>query len=51
MRCRGSEHPEEIRQLVECLEAVHYLREEEAVQALAAFLRQRLVAAAAATAV
>lgn len=44
-------HPEEIRQLVECLEAVHYLREEEAVQALAAFLRQRLVAAAAATAV
>ena len=44
-------HPGEIRQLVECLEAVHDLREEEAVEALAAFLRQRLAAAAAAAAV
>jgi len=38
-------HPEEIQYLVECLEAVHYLREEEAVRALAAFLRHRIVAA------
>ncbi len=37
-------HPEEMRYLVECLEAVHYLREEEAVQALAAFLRPRIAA-------
>jgi len=37
-------HPEEIQYLVECLEAVHYLREEEAVEALAAFLRQRIAA-------
>ena len=35
-------HPEEIEYLVECLEAAHYLREEEAVQALAAFLRHRI---------
>ena len=39
-------HPVEISYLVECLEAVHYLREDEAVEALAAFLRQRLAAAA-----
>jgi hypothetical protein len=37
-------HPEEMRYLVECLEAVHYLREEEAVEALAAFLRPRIAA-------
>jgi len=37
-------HPEEIRYLVECLEAVRYLREEEAVQAFAAFLRPRIAA-------
>ncbi len=37
-------HPGEIKYLVECLEAVHYLREEEAVEALAAFLRQRVAA-------
>jgi hypothetical protein len=37
-------HPDEIRYLVECLEAVHYLREDEAVEALAAFLRQRIAA-------
>jgi hypothetical protein len=37
-------HPEEIQYLVECLEEVHYLREEEAVQALAAFLRHRIAA-------
>ncbi len=37
-------HPEEMRYLVECLEAAHYLREDEAVQALAAFLRQRIAA-------
>ena len=35
-------HPEEINYLVECLEAVHYLRQEEAVEALASFLRQRI---------
>ncbi|MFA4964369.1 MAG: restriction endonuclease, SacI family [Thermoleophilia bacterium] len=37
-------HPDEIQYLVECLEAVHYLREEEAVGALAAFLRHRIAA-------
>lgn len=37
-------HPEEMRYLVECLEAVHYLCEDEAVQALAAFLRHRIAA-------
>lgn len=37
-------HPEEIRYLVECLEAAHYLREEEAVEALAAYLRHRIAA-------
>jgi len=37
-------HPEEIQYLVECLEEVHYLREEEAVQALAGFLRHRIAA-------
>jgi len=37
-------HPDEIQYLVECLEAVHYLREDEAVQALAAFLRHRIAA-------
>jgi len=35
-------HPEEIKYLVECLEAVHYLRQGEAVEALASFLRQRI---------
>ena len=37
-------HPEEIRYLVECLEAVHYLREDEALLALAAYLRDRIAA-------
>jgi hypothetical protein len=35
-------HPEEIKYLVECLEEVRYLRQEEAVEALASFLRQRI---------
>jgi len=39
-------HPAEIKYLVECLEAVHYLRKDEAVEALAAFLRNRIAAAA-----
>jgi len=38
-------HPDESRYLVECLEAVDYLREQEALEALAAFLRHRLAAA------
>ena len=38
-------HPDEIRYLVECLEEVDYLREDEAVMALAAFLRHRIGAA------
>jgi hypothetical protein len=38
-------HPDEIQYLVECLEGVDYLREEEAVEALAAFLRHRIAAA------
>lgn len=38
-------HPAEIKYLVECLEAVHYLRKDEAVEALAAFLRNRIAAA------
>jgi len=37
-------HPEEIAYLVECLEAAHYLREDEAVLALASFLRDRITA-------
>ena len=37
-------HPNEIKYLVECLEEVRYLREDEAVEALAAFLRQRIAA-------
>jgi hypothetical protein len=44
-------HPGEIRKLVEYLEAVRDLREDEAVVALAAFLRQRLNAAASAVVV
>ncbi len=42
-------HPEEIDCLVEYLEEVDYLREDEAVEALAAFLRQRLGAASTST--
>jgi SacI restriction endonuclease len=38
-------HPQETKRLVEYLEAAHYLREDEAVEALAAFLRHRLSAA------
>lgn len=41
-------HPHEIQYLVECLEDVHYLREEEALEALAAYLRHRIAAKAAA---
>lgn len=42
-------HPEEVRYLVECLEAVDYLREDEAIDALAAYLRHRLAARQAVT--
>ena len=41
-------HPQEIEYLVDCLEAVHYLREDEAVLALASYLRDRMAARAAA---
>jgi len=37
-------HPDEIKYLVECLEAVDYLREDEAVLALASYLRDRIAA-------
>ena len=38
-------YPDEIKILVECLEHVHYLRTDEALMALAAFLRSRIAVA------